>query len=589
VLSGVEVGFRGKQRDHFKKKTYIGKSNPLNPNQYKMDSRPWLKNYPKGLPANIDTDKYPNLNAFISEAMQKFAPKPAFYCMGKSLTYGEIDKMSMQLGAYLQSRGLKPGDKVAIMMPNLLQYPIALFACIRAGLIVVNTNPLYTPREMVYQFNDSQVKGIIIVENFASHLQEILPKTQIETIILTSIGEMLGAVKGPMVNFVVRSLKRMVPKYELPNTICFKDAIQQGKRFTINSFDDHPNRVISHQYTGGTTGVAKGAMLTNNNLLSNMLQIKACLDTQMKEGEEITLCPLPMYHIFAFVVNCLAMMSYGSLNVLVVNARDSKSVIKEFKNHKITVMTGVNSLFNVLLHEKEFTALDFNHLKVAVGGAMAIQRAVNDRWREVTGKNLVEGYGMTESSPVVSVNPLDGTARIGTVGMPVPSTDVRIADEHDNVLPPGQPGEIQVQGPQVMPGYFNKPEETAKTIRNGWLCTGDVGFIDEDGYLRVVDRIKDMIIVSGFKVFPNEVEDVVSTHPKVKECAAVGIPSEKSGECVKLYVVKKESSLTEKELLEYCRENLTTYKVPKEIEFRESLPKTNVGKILRRELRDTSV
>lgn len=551
-----------------------------------MEPRPWLQNYPKGLPANIDVEKYPNLNAFISEALVKFAPSPAFYCMGKSLTYGEIDKMSRQFGAYLQSRGLKPGDKVAIMMPNLLQYPIALFACIRAGLIVVNTNPLYTPREMVHQFNDSQVKGIIIVENFASHLQEILPKTQIETIILTSIGEMLGSVKGPIINFVVRSIKRMVPKYELPNTICFKEAIKQGKNFTINSFDDHPDRVISHQYTGGTTGVAKGAMLTNKNLLSNMLQIKACLDTQMKEGEEITLCPLPMYHIFAFVVNCLAMMSYGSMNVLVVNARDCKSVIKEFKNHKITVMTGVNSLFNVLLHEKSFRELDFSNLKVAVGGAMAIQRSVNDQWKEVTGRNLVEGYGMTESSPVVSVNPLDGSARIGTVGMPVPSTEVRIADDHDNSLPFGQPGEIQVKGPQVMLGYFNKPEETAKTIRNGWLCTGDMGIIDEDGYLRVVDRIKDMIIVSGFKVFPNEVEDVVCSHPKVKECAAVGMPSEKSGECVKLFVVKKENSLTKNELMDYCRENLTSYKLPKEIEFRDSLPKTNVGKILRRELRD---
>lgn len=551
-----------------------------------MDSRPWLKNYPKGLPANIDVDKYPNLNTFLSEAMEKFAPQPAFYCMGKSLTYGEIDKMSRQLGAYLHSRGLKPGDRVAIMMPNLLQYPIALFACIRAGFIVVNTNPLYTPREMLHQFKDSGVKGIIIVDNFASHLQEILGETEINTIILTSIGEMLGSIKGPIVNFVVRSVKRMVPKYDLPNTISFKEAIAQGKRFTINTFDDHPDKVISHQYTGGTTGVAKGAMLTNRNLVANMLQIKACLDTRFKEGNDITLCPLPMYHIFAFVVNCLAMMSYGSMNVLVVNARDLKSVIKEFKNHKITLMTGVNSLFNALLHEKEFLALDFSNLKIGVGGAMAIQRSVNDKWKEVTGNNLVEGYGMTEASPVVSVNPIDGSARIGTVGMPVPSTDVRIVDDSGAVQPIGSPGEIQVQGPQVMLGYYNKPEETANTIRNGWLCTGDIGIIDEDGYLRVVDRKKDMIIVSGFKVFPNDVEDVVCSHPKVKECAAVGIPSEKSGECVKIFVVKKDSSLSKNELLDYCRENLTAYKMPKEIEFRESLPKSNVGKILRRELRD---
>lgn len=550
-----------------------------------MESRPWLKNYPNGLPANIDVDKYPNLNAFISEAMEKFADQPAFYCMGKTLTYGEIDKMSRQLAGYLQSRGLKPGDRIAIMMPNLLQYPIALFACIRAGLIVVNTNPLYTPREMVHQFNDSGVKGIIIVENFASHLEEILPQTQIETVILTSIGEMLGSIKGPIVNFVVRRIKRMVPKYHLANTVCFREAIEQGKRFTILPFNDTADRVISHQYTGGTTGVAKGAMLTNRNLLANMLQIKACLDTTMKEGQEITLCPLPMYHVFAFVVNCLAMMSYGSLNILVVNARDYKSVVKEFKNHKITLMTGVNSLFNALLHEKEFRTLDFSHLKAAVGGAMAIQRSVNDEWKAVTGKNLVEGYGMTESSPVISVNPLDGSARIGTVGLPVPSTEVRIMGENGSIQPVGEAGEIQAKGPQVMLGYYNKPEETAKVIHDGWLSTGDIGLIDEDGYLHVVDRIKDMIIVSGFKVFPNEVEDVICAHPKVKECAAVGMPSEKSGECVKLFVVRKEKSLTKNELLDYCRENLTAYKVPKEIEFRDSLPKSNVGKILRKDLR----
>lgn len=551
-----------------------------------MDSRPWLQNYPKGLPANIDVDKYPNLNTYIKEALHKYAKQPAFYSMGKTLTYGEIDKMAEHLGAYLHSRGLKPGDRVAIMMPNLLQYPIALFACIRAGLVVVNTNPLYTPREMLHQFNDSGVKGIIIVENFASNLQEILDKTEIDTIILTSIGEMLGPIKGSIVNFVVRSIKRMVPKYELPNTIGFKEAIHQGKKFTINPFEDTPDRVISHQYTGGTTGVAKGAMLTNRNLVANMLQMKACLDTMMKEGEEVTLCPLPLYHIFAFVVNCLAVMSYGSMNVLVVNARDLKSVIKEFKNHKITLISGVNTLFNALLHDKEFVALDFSHLKLSVGGAMAIQRSVNDRWKEVTGRNLVEGYGMTEASPAVSVNPIDGSGRIGTIGMPIPSTELRIVDENGNPLPPGEEGEIQVRGPQVMLGYYNQPEETAKVIRDGWLCTGDIGLMEKDGYFRVVDRKKDMILVSGFNVYPNEVEDVVSAHPKVLECAAVGVSSERTGERVKLFVVKKDNSLKEEELMEYCRKNLTQYKLPKEIEFREMLPKTNVGKILRRELRE---
>jgi long-chain acyl-CoA synthetase len=551
-----------------------------------MEARPWLKNYPKGLPANIDIDRYPNLNAFLDEAMKKFADKPAFYSMGKSMTYGQMDRWSRQLGAYLQSRGLKPGDKVAIMMPNLLQYPVALFACIRAGLIVVNTNPLYTPREMLFQFKDSDIKGIIIVENFAANLQEILDKLNLQTIVLTSIGEMLGPFKGWIVNFVVRNIKRMVPRYQLANTIPFREAIREGKRFSISPFEDGPERVIAHQYTGGTTGVAKGAMLTNRNILANMLQIKSCLDTRFKEGNDITLCPLPLYHIFAFIVNCLAMMSYGSMNVLVVNARDIKSVIKEFKKHKISLMTGVNSLYNALLNDPDFHKLDFSQLKVAVGGAMAIQKSVNDRWYALTGQNLVEGYGMTEASPVVSVNPIDGSGRIGTIGMPVPSTDVRIVDDHGVVQPVGSPGEIQVKGPQVMLGYFNKPEETANTIRDGWLCTGDIGVMEEDGYFRIVDRKKDMILVSGFKVFPNEVEDVVAAHPKVKEVAAVGVPSEKSGEMVKLFVVKKEKNLSKDEIMKYCRENLTGYKCPKEIEFMDSLPKTNVGKILRRELRE---
>lgn len=551
-----------------------------------MDPRPWLQNYPKGLPANIDVDKYPNLNAFLTEAMQKFADKDAFYCMGQTITYSEMDRASRQLGAYLQSRGMKPGDRIALMMPNLLQYPIALIACIRAGLVVVNTNPLYTPREMLFQFKDSGVKGIIIVDLFAANLQEILPQTTIETIILTNIGELLGSVKGSVVNFVVRNVKRMVPPYVLPNTVSFKEAIAAGKKFSIAPFEDGPDRVIAHQYTGGTTGVAKGAMLTNRNILANMLQIKACLDTRFKEGGgDITLCPLPLYHIFAFVVNCLAMMSYGSMNVLVVNARDYKSVIKEFKRHKITLMTGVNTLYNALLHQKEFRALDFSNLKVAVGGAMAIQQSVNDQWREVTKNNLVEGYGMTEASPVVSVNPLDGTARIGTIGMPVPSTDVRIVDESGSVQPPGLPGEIQVKGPQVMAGYYNNPVETANVLRDGWLLTGDIGVMEPDGYFRVVDRKKDMILVSGFNVYPNEIEDIAAAHPKVKESAAIGIPCEKSGECVKLFVVKKDRSLTSKELMEYLRDKLTPYKLPKEIEFRDSLPKTNVGKILRRELR----
>jgi long-chain acyl-CoA synthetase len=550
------------------------------------DQRPWLKNYPSGMPANIDTSKYPTLLDFMDTMFIKYTSKKGFTSMGKALTYGQIDKYSKQFAGYLQSRGLQPGDRIAIMMPNLLQYPIALFGCFRAGLVVVNTNPLYTPREMEHQFIDSGVKAIILAENFASNLEKILPKTSIKTIILTSIGEMLGAVKGNIVNFVVRSVKRMVPKYQLPNVVKFSNALNAGKKFTIEAFDDHPDRVIVHQYTGGTTGISKGAMLTNKNLVANMLQIQAVLDNVLKEGEETILCPLPMYHIFAFTVNCLAMMSYGALNVLVVNARDLSSVIKEFNTHKITLMTGVNTLYNALLNNKDFGSADFSSLKTCVGGGMAVQRAVANKWQEVTGCPLVEGYGMTEASPVVSLNPLKGEGKPGSIGMPVPSTDVRIIDEEGHVLGVDQVGEIQVRGPQVMKGYYNKPSETSKTVKDGWLFTGDIGKMDEDGYFYIVDRKKDMILVSGFNVYPNEIEEVLSQHPKVLEVAAIGIPSEKSGEVVKLFIVKKDKSLSESEVIEYCKENLTGYKNPKSIEFRKELPKTNVGKILRKALRE---
>jgi long-chain acyl-CoA synthetase len=506
--------------------------------------------------------------------------------MGKTLTYGQVDKYSKQLAGYLQSRGLEPGDRIAIMMPNLLQYPIALFGCLRAGLVVVNTNPLYTPREMEHQFTDSGVKAIILAENFAANLEKILPKTNIKTIILTSIGEMLGSIKGNLVNFVVRNVKRMVPKYELSNVVRFTEAMKAGKKFSISSFDDTPERVIVHQYTGGTTGVSKGAMLTNKNMVANMLQIQALLDKVLKEGEETVLCPLPMYHIFAFTVNCLAMMGYGALNVLVVNARDLSSVIKEFNTHRMTLMTGVNTLYNALLNHKDFAQIDFSSLKTCVGGGMAVQRSVADRWKEVTGCPLVEGYGMTEAAPVVSLNPLTGEGKPGSIGMPVPSTDVRIADDEGNVLGIDEIGEIQVKGPQVMKGYYNKPAETAKTVKDDWLSTGDIGKMDSDGYFYIVDRKKDMILVSGFNVFPNEIEEVISHHPKVREVAAIGIPSEKSGEVVKVFIVKKDKSLSEKEILSYCKENLTGYKVPKAITFRKDLPKTNVGKILRKALRE---
>lgn len=550
------------------------------------EERPWLKNYPQGVPANINADAYPSLIALMEETFKKYGKKPAFSCMGKELTYEQVDKMSHQFGAYLLSRGMEPGDKVALMMPNMLQYPIALFGCLRAGLVIVNTNPLYTPREMKHQFTDSGAKAIVICENFAANLQQIIADTQIKTVILTSIGEMLGFTKGMITNFVVRKVKGMVPKYDISNTVNFKEAISQGKKFSIKEFASNPEDVILLQYTGGTTGVSKGAMLTNRNLVANMMQIKAAAIIAIEDGKEIALSPLPLYHIFAFSVNCLALFSMGALNVLVTNPRDLPSLMKEFKNYKITNMTGVNTLFNGLLNHKDFAGLDFSAFKFALGGGMAVQRAVAEKWHKVTGAPLVEGYGMTESSPVATISPIDGSGKLGYIGMPAPSTDLRIVDEQLNPLPPGEIGEIQIKGPQVMKGYYNQPEATAKTIVDDWLCTGDIGLMEEDGYFKIVDRKKDMILVSGFNVFPNEIEDVMATHPKVLEAAAIGVPNEKSGEIVKVFVVKKDKSLTKDELIEHCRSELTGYKIPKEVEFRDDLPKSNVGKILRRKLRD---
>ena len=550
------------------------------------DQRPWIKNYPSGIPANIDADSYSTLVEMFQETFDKYNSKTAFSCMGKELTFTQVDKLSRQFGAYLRSRGLEPGDKIALMMPNLLQYPIALFGALRAGLVVVNTNPLYTPREMRHQFTDSGAKAIVIAENFAHNLEQILGDTNIKTVITTSIGGMLGFPKKAIVNFVVRKIKRMVPKYNIPNTVTFMDAVRQGKRFTLEDHKGSPDEVILLQYTGGTTGVSKGAMLTNRNLIANMLQIRAWMTPFLKDGEEVALCPLPLYHIFAFSVNCLALMSYGLTAVLVTNARDLGSVIKAMKDYRISLITGVNTLFNALVNHKDFGSVDFSNLKITVGGGMAVQRSVAEQWQKVTGCFLSEGYGMTESSPVVSVNPLDGTGRLGTIGLPVSSTDVRIVDEIGNALGYNQPGELQVKGPQVMKGYYNRPDETAKTILGEWLATGDMAMINEEGFLQIVDRKKDMILVSGFNVYPNEVEEVVASHPKVLECAAIGMPHEKSGEVVKIFVVAKDKSLKEKELIEYCRGNLTGYKVPKTVEFRKELPKTNVGKILRRALRE---
>lgn len=550
------------------------------------DQRPWLAHYPEGVSANIDPDAYPDVKSLIDETLEKYADNKAFACMGKELTFQQIDQYSRQFGAYLHSRGLQPGDKVALMMPNMLQYPIALYGAFRAGFVVVNTNPLYTPREMKHQFNDSGVKAIIIAENFAANLAEILSETPIKTVITTSIGEMLGFPKKMVVNFVVRRLKGMVPKYDIPNTVSFGEALSQGKKFKLPVFESTPQDVVALQYTGGTTGVSKGAMLTNRNLVANMMQIRSWMMPQLQERTEVALCPLPLYHIFAFTVNCMALASIGTLNVLVTNPRDLGSVIKTMQDYPITLTTGVNTLFNALLNHPEFSSIDFSTLKITVGGATAVQRPVAEKWQQVTGCHLSEGYGMTEASPVVTTNPLNGTGRIGTIGLPIPSTSVRIWNEETGLCAIGEIGEIQVSGPQVMKGYYNRPEETANTIQDGWLFTGDIGVMDKEGFIKIVDRKKDMILVSGFNVYPNEIEEVIASHPKVLEAAAIGVPNAKSGEVVKVFVVKKDKSLKEKELIAFCRENLTGYKVPKEVVFKDELPKTPVGKILRRALRD---
>ncbi len=551
-----------------------------------MENKPWLSQYPAGIPANIDIDQYECMVDFLTESFQKYAELPAYECMGKTLTYSEVDQLSTQFGAYLHSRGLQPKDKIALMMPNLLQFPVVLFGCLKAGLTVVNTNPLYTPREMKHQFTDSDVKAIVIADNFAANLEKVLPETQIDTIILTSIGEMLGSIKGSLVDFMVKKVKRMVPKYNLPNTVTFSEALKTGKKFKIKEFDNCADDVIVHQYTGGTTGVAKGAMLTNRNLIANMLQIKAWLGNEMEEGKEVVLTPLPLYHIFAFTVNCMVMVSYGAKNVLVTNPRDLPKFINEFRKNKITILTAVNTLFNALTNNEEFQKLDFSSLKITVGGGMAVQTAVAQKWKAITGNTLSEGYGMTESSPVATVNPIDGSARLGSIGLPMPSTNLRIVDEEGNALPAGEIGEIQIQGPQVMLGYYNKFQETENAIKDGWLNTGDIGLMEPDGYFRIVDRKKDMILVSGFNVYPNEIEDVICSHPKVLECAAVGKEDAKSGEVVRVCIVKSDKSLTEKEVIDFCRENMTGYKVPKVVEFHDELPKSNVGKILRRKLKE---
>lgn len=551
-----------------------------------MEPRPWLKNYPAGIPANINPAVFGSLNEFTDHYLKKFAPLKAFTLMGKSISFQDVDQMAAAFAAYLQYRGLKPGDRIALMMPNMLQYPVAIVGALRAGLIIVNTNPLYTPRELEFILTDSNVKAIVLAENFAATFEKVLPKTQIEVVIMTSIGELLGPLKGTFVNFVIRHIKRMVPKHGLVNTVNFKTVIRQGSHQQVKPVTFQAADLALLQYTGGTTGISKAAMLSHGSILANIEQIKAVICYYLKDGIETTLSPLPMYHIFAFAVNMMAMLSIGANTVMVVNPRDIGSVIKAFQSAPISLMTGVNTLYNAMLNDPRFLKSDFKALKVTVAGGMALQTSVAERWQKATGCYLTEGYGLTEASPVLSLNPIDGKGKLGSVGLPVPSTEIRIINESGVDCPPGEPGEIIARGPQIMLGYFNRPDETAKTIQEGWLYTGDIGYMDEDGFFYIVDRKKDMIIVSGFNVYPNEIEEVISRHPKVLEVAVIGIPDERCGEAVKAFIVKRDNSLSESELKAHCKANLTGYKLPKFYEFRESLPKTNIGKVLRRELRN---
>ncbi|HEX8040060.1 MAG TPA: AMP-binding protein [Chryseosolibacter sp.] len=552
-----------------------------------MSTFPWFKHYPKGIPHEIQLNEYESVVDLFEQSCGRYRHKIAFENMGAQLTYGQVDKLSRDFAAYLQEGlGLKKGERIAIQMPNLLQFPIAFFGALRAGLIVVNTNPLYTPREMEHQFTDSGATAIVIVANFAANLEKILAKTQIRHVIVTGLGDMLGPVKGPLVNFVVKNIKKMVPPYRLPKALSFKEALKKGQGMTLRDPQVTNQDIAVLQYTGGTTGVSKGAQLSNGNLVAHNTMITHWFRPYLKAGgEDLIITAIPMYHIFALTVNGVLMFSTGVKNVLITNPRDMKGFCKELRKHKFTIITGVNTLFNGLLNSPTFKDLNFSFLKGAIGGGMAVQDAVARRWEEVTGKPLVEGYGLSETSPVLCCNPLDGHHKGGTIGLPMPSTEVAIFDDSGKQLPQGETGEICARGPQVMNGYW-KQDNSNVFYPGGWFKTGDIGNMDPDGFFRIVDRKKDMIKVSGFNVFPNEIENVISGNPKVLEVAAIGVPDAKSGEAIKVFVVKKDQSLTEKELLDFCHENLTNYKVPRHVEFKSELPKTNVGKILRRALKE---
>jgi long-chain acyl-CoA synthetase len=556
--------------------------------------RIWLAHYPPGVPADVDISQYRSLPELMEESFRKYAPRDAFIFMDHALTYGDLDRLSAAFGAWLQARGLARGARVAIMMPNVLQYPVALAGALRAGYVVVNANPLYTPRELEHQLKDSGAEAIVILENFAATLQQVIARTALKHVVVTSIGDLLGFPKAAVVNFAVRRVKHLVPEYTLPGHVRFHDALKEGRDLKLERPVTGPDDIAFLQYTGGTTGVAKGAALLHRNLIANLLQCEAWLSPALRDTGRgpvpepfVYACVLPLYHAFALVANCLFGMRVGAVNVLIANPRDLHQTVKDLRKHPFHVIPAVNTLLNALAENAEFRKLDFSNLRVTIGAGMAVHRAVAEKWFALTGCQVVEGYGLTETSPAAVVNPIVGGTWNGSIGLPIPGTEVEILDDAGQPVALGEPGEIAIRGPQVMAGYWQRPDETAKVMTpDGYFKSGDIGIMDERGYLRIVDRKKDMVIVSGFNVYPNEIESVVALHPGVLECAAIGVPDERSGEAVKLFVVRKDPTLTEAALMEYCRQQFTGYKKPKYLEFRDELPKTNVGKILRRALRE---
>lgn len=546
----------------------------------------WLKNYDSRVPAEIDPDRYSSIVDIFEQSVAKYSANVSYINMGKSITFAELDTLSRNFAAYLQNSGHKKGDAVAIMLPNLIQYPIALFGILRAGMTVVNVNPLYTPRELQHQLTDANAKTIIIIENYACTLSEVIKNTNVETVLLTSIGDMLSPLKKLVTNFAIKHVKKMIPAYDLPNAGTFLTALSEGSKLSYERPEITGADLAFLQYTGGTTGLSKGAMLTHRNIVANLEQTSNILESVIEPGKELVVTALPLYHIFALQGNCLTFVKFGCPNLLITNPRDMVGFVAEMAKYPFTVITGVNTLFNGLLNTPGFTDLDFSRLKFALGGGAAVQRPVAERWQQVTGLVLLEGYGLTECCPTVTVNPPQLASYKGSIGMPVPSTNIKLVDDEGNEVAMGEAGEMLVKGPQVMKGYLNRPDATQEMIVDGWLATGDIATCDEDGYFYIVDRKKDMILVSGFNVFPNEIEEVAAMHEHVLEAAAIGVPHDVSGEMVKLVVVRKHDGLTEKDIIEHCRIHLTGYKIPKKVEFIEELPKSNVGKILRRELRD---